>query len=40
MKLFNPFGNKEPIPKWASFFNEKEYAAFIKALDSYIKKNT
>lgn len=29
---------KSSIPEWASFFKEKEYAAFIAAIDDYFRK--
>jgi hypothetical protein len=31
------FGKKVVIPEWATFFSEKEYSVFSKAVDSYLK---
>lgn len=33
------FGNKKSlVPEWAPFFSQKEYAAFLSALDGYFSK--
>lgn len=36
--LFKKNPGKQPVPAWASFFNEKEYGEFLKAVDSYFKE--
>lgn len=36
--IFKRKGDHPEVPEWASFFNEKEYQEFIKAVDNYFVK--
>ncbi len=38
MRIFNIFKKKKQVPKWANFFNDKEYSNFIGCVDKYFDR--